>query len=95
MTTLVTAEVKFLPAESISMVYFVLLLSVACFGLDQLSVSTTLLESTGAGAMVVVEADNTGAVPLPYKGMSAALSQAASKTDMPQKISRYLKFDRI
>jgi len=91
----VLAVTKFFPAESISMVYLTLLVSVACFGSDQLRVSTTLLESVGAGAIVVVDADRTGAVPLLYTGRPSTLSQAARNMEIPVMARKYLKIDRI
>jgi hypothetical protein len=42
-----------------------------------------LLESIGAGATLVEDAESTDVVPLPCKGKVSALSQAAKKPVMP------------
>jgi len=73
---------KFLPVESMSMVYLMLAESVACCGYDQLNITTTALESDAAGAMFVEDAVRTGAIPFPKILRPSVLSHEA-KREMP------------
>ena len=66
-TILVISFVKLRPVESISRINFCVVESVAYFGFDQAKETTTLLESPGAGVMLVAELVNTGAVPFHKK----------------------------